>query len=236
MKASWREREWGKKLADETRLEEEQGRTWRSQICQHQIPSNFSNFINHFSRYGTETQEESILFTNLHESPSVSSDLQEEYTDEGTSVLADGTNICPVKGKNERFLKNPIWLYGSSPSWEAQVLIDERLARVSRPFPSLFSGDVDPGSLTTIRRHWRFRSFILRHRCDTLVAFCDGYITLIWTLLGLTPASDGAGAFGEVSIVNWFCSQTSTLMLIVRWKYKLLLDLCNLLQFNLLPI
>lgn len=117
LKASWREREQGKKLADETRLEEERVRTWRSQSCQHQIPSNFSNFINHFSRYGTETQEESILFTNLHESPSVSSDLLEEYTDEGTSVLADGANICPVKGKNERFPKNPIWLYGYSPSW-----------------------------------------------------------------------------------------------------------------------
>jgi hypothetical protein len=45
----------------------------------------------------------------------------------------------------ETFPSNEGWLYGYSPFREIQLMIDDNLAGVSWPFPSLFTGGVDPG-------------------------------------------------------------------------------------------
>lgn len=45
----------------------------------------------------------------------------------------------------DSFPSNPGWLYGYSPFREVQVLIDGVVVGVNWPFPSLFTGGVDPG-------------------------------------------------------------------------------------------
>lgn len=67
------------------------------------------------------------------------------------SILASGngaeefwyTNV-PSQYTNT-FPSNAGWLYGYSPFREIELLIDGNLAGVSWPFPSLFTGGVDPG-------------------------------------------------------------------------------------------
>jgi hypothetical protein len=73
------EEESWQKLADETRLEEERGRTCRSQVCQRQIPSNLSNFVHHFSRCGTLIQYEKHAFSFNYTNPFLSSCLQQQF-------------------------------------------------------------------------------------------------------------------------------------------------------------
>lgn len=67
------------------------------------------------------------------------------------SVLATGNGAEEFWFTNvpseyvESFPSNPGWLYGYSPFREIQVLIDGQIAGVNWPFPSLFTGGVDPG-------------------------------------------------------------------------------------------
>jgi hypothetical protein len=67
------------------------------------------------------------------------------------SVLATGNSAEEFWYTNvpseyvDTFPSNPGWLYGYSPFREIQVVIDGKLAGVSWPFPSLFTGGVDPG-------------------------------------------------------------------------------------------
>jgi hypothetical protein len=125
------------------------------------------------------------------------------------SILASGngaeefwyTNV-PSEYVNT-FPSNPGWLYGFSPFREIQLLIDEKLAGVSWPFPLLFTGGVDPGL-------WRPIAGIEAYDLPTfeiditpwLPSLCDGEThTFGLKVVGFDNSVEGKiGAVGE----NWY--------------------------------
>lgn len=93
----------------------------------------------------------SSVFSLPDDSGAVTLTLPRNIKTAVVSLLASGNSAEEFWYTNvpseyvETFPSNEGWLYGYSPFREVQLLIDDRLAGVSWPFPILFTGGVDPG-------------------------------------------------------------------------------------------
>ncbi|KAL1869630.1 hypothetical protein Daus18300_005485 [Diaporthe australafricana] len=93
----------------------------------------------------------SSVFSLPDDSGAVTLTLPRNIKTAVVSLLASGNSAEEFWYTNvpseyvETFPTNEGWLYGYSPFREVQLLIDDRLAGVSWPFPVLFTGGVDPG-------------------------------------------------------------------------------------------
>lgn len=99
----------------------------------------------------SSAENSSSVFSLPDDSGAVTVTLPRNIKTAVVSLMASGNSAEEFWYTNvpseyvETFPSNEGWLYGYSPFREVQLLIDDRLAGVSWPFPILFTGGVDPG-------------------------------------------------------------------------------------------